>query len=115
VILTSCIVVRECRQRQNELWTMIEQRGQAAILNATTNPQSTPQDGLVSQQQALSDLVIDIKRLQTLSSSRLSLPLPNDLVAQQEQAKEEQKREEEEKKQKEIQSEIFVALESDSE
>lgn len=93
---------------------MIEQRGQAAIIHATANPQSVSQDS-VSQQQALSDLVIDIKRLQTLSSSRLSITLPSDLAAQQEQTKEEQKREEEEQKQKEIQSEIFVALESDSE
>ncbi len=93
---------------------MIEQRGQAAMLNATSNIQNAPQGDIASQQQALSDLVIDIKRLQSLSSSRLSLPLPTETTAAADQAKEEQKREEEKKKQ-EMQSEIFVALESDSE
>lgn len=93
---------------------MIEQRGQAAILNATSNIQNAPQGDVASQQQAISDLVIDIKRLQSLSSSRMSLPMPLDPAAVAEQIKEEQRREEE-KKQQEMQSEIFVALESDSE
>ncbi len=86
---------------------MIEQRGQAAILNAASNAQNAAQGDLASQQQALSDLVIDIKRLQSLNSSRLQLEPPAV-----DQATEEQKREEEKQA---LHSEIFVALESDSE
>ena len=98
--------MRQCRQKQNELWTLIEQRGQATILNATSSAQNISQGDLASQQQALSDLVIDIKRLQSLSSSRLQIEPPAV-----DQAVEEQKLEEE----KHSLSEIFVALDSDSE
>lgn len=65
--------MKQCRQRQNELWTMIEQRGQMDILHATANALSSAPTSSIDpvQQSTVSDLVIDIKRLQSLSTPNL--------------------------------------------